>query len=92
MEERLSEKVRITKHDWAISPSKVGSKTRGQAIVEYILMLGVSLTVTIIISNSFNRLRKSFLRQIVREVTAPCPDCEPPGKVQSQIDRYLRRK
>ena len=50
----------------------------GQAIVEYILMLLVAMTIVVAISKGMRGSLNRFWETLTREVAAACPGCPPP--------------
>jgi Flp pilus assembly pilin Flp len=49
----------------------------GQAVVEYILMLAVALTIVITISQGMRGSLLGFWKTLSREIAAACPGCPP---------------
>jgi Flp pilus assembly pilin Flp len=47
----------------------------GQAVVEYVLMLFLALLLVATINGSLNQSIRSMWTLIVRDVSAPCPQC-----------------
>lgn len=55
------------------------SNHRGQAILEYILMVVMlAVTVAVVIRNS-NRTIYSFWTGLARQIAIPCPECTSPA-------------
>jgi Flp pilus assembly pilin Flp len=52
---------------------------QGQAIVEYILMLAMVISVVAIIATSFRKSIRLIWLQLTKEIAAGCPDCAPPA-------------
>ena len=63
-----------------------GSRS-GQAVVEYILMLLVALSMATALMVSLKRIRSTFMMQVVCEVAAPCPTCAPAEEVREAARR-----
>jgi hypothetical protein len=61
---------------------KVLNNNQGQAVLEYILMLLVALGVVTTISIGFKQSLFSIWGLFSREISAPCPACQPDPKVQ----------
>jgi hypothetical protein len=73
-----------------VSTQKIHSKKekeKGQALVEFLLMLVLAMTVVAILSTGFRRSLFRIWEVITREVGAPCPDCAPPGNQDWQLTR-----
>lgn len=50
---------------------------RGQALVEYLLMILLALSVVGILGFSFRKSIRRLWIFYIREVSAPCPGCAP---------------
>jgi hypothetical protein len=66
------------RHDVVETRATPRNRERGQAILEFLLMLFVALAVMAGVSYAFRKSLRRFWLGIAREVTAPCPDCNPP--------------
>lgn len=56
---------------------KTGSES-GQAVLEYILMMGVAVSLLGLIATTFRRTVASVWKVWSAEIAAPCPKCAPP--------------
>ena len=54
----------------------------GQTLVEFMLTLMVAVSMVVIISLGFKRSLRTFWIKLAREISAPCPKCEPPPNVR----------
>jgi len=65
------------------APPSILGDTRGQAVVEYVLMLLMALAVVTTISVGFKKSLFSIWGVFAKEISAPCPgNCQPDPKVQ----------
>jgi hypothetical protein len=65
---------------------KVGkktTKTSGQAIIEYVLLLAIILSFAGALKYAVTQNRDKFWKTMVCEVSAPCAGCTAPASAQS---------
>lgn len=55
---------------------------RGQAVVEYVLMLAIVVAMIGVMSTGFRRALISLWGKMARDISAPCPGCPPPPEVR----------
>jgi len=55
----------------------------GQAIVEYVLMLLIAISLVAVINSSFKRSLKSIWRFYLKQVTPGCPGCAPDPRLNT---------
>jgi uncharacterized membrane protein len=60
---------------WLIFPSR--SNDGGQALVEYVLMLAVSLSIVAAIGYGFKKGLVKLWSIFHKEISSPCPACQP---------------
>jgi uncharacterized protein (UPF0333 family) len=63
---------------------------KGQAVLEYLLMISVAITMVIVINTGFRRIVNFIWQQVSCEVAAACPDCPPPPDVRNKISHACR--
>jgi Flp pilus assembly pilin Flp len=56
----------------------------GQAVVEYVLMLAVVVSVVSIMASSFRRILFQFWTQMSKEISAGCPKCIADPSIRSR--------
>lgn len=54
----------------------------GQAVLEYILMVSVAVSVVMVIGTGFRRILIKLWEKMARDIAAPCPSCPPPPDVR----------
>jgi Flp pilus assembly pilin Flp len=62
-------------------PKLLGSES-GQAILEYVLMLMVAISVVAILSSGLKTSLLSLWEFMARQIAAACPGCPPPPNVR----------
>lgn len=70
-----------------MKPLNLRRSESGQAIVEYLLMVMVALSVAATLAFGF---RKAFFRmwmQMACEITAPCPHCQAPPEIRGSANK-----
>ena len=65
---------------------KTLSSKKGQAIIEYIVMLSVAISVVLIINAGFRKIRNYLWHDITCQVTAACPGCPAQQNVKKALD------
>lgn len=55
---------------------------KGQAVVEYLLMLITVVGLVGILGIGFRRSLKGLWGKLARDISAPCPGCQPPRDVR----------
>jgi Flp pilus assembly pilin Flp len=69
---------------------KARKNQSGQAVVEYMIMLVMVLTLMVAVSFAFRRAVRSFWQIITCEVSAACPNCPSDPNVRNKIGRGCR--
>lgn len=57
----------------------------GQAIVEYLLMLMVAISIVAILASGVRRIVLGLWQVMACEISAACPHCPPPEEVVGKI-------
>lgn len=55
---------------------------KGQAVVEYILMLAVVVSLVVAMGVGFRRGLVQLWEKMAKDISAPCPGCVPPPEVR----------
>ncbi len=61
------------------------SNQSGQAIIEYVIMLAIVLSVSGVIQFGMTRSRNKLWKKIICEVSAPCPGCASPESAKNTL-------
>lgn len=61
------------------------SKQSGQAIIEYIILLTIILSMTGLFVASVRSSRDSMWKQMICDVSAACPDCKSTDSAKSAL-------
>jgi hypothetical protein len=59
----------------------------GQAVIEYILMVMVALTIVSALSYGMKRVLLHVWMQMACEITAPCPHCQKPPELKATANQ-----
>ncbi len=51
----------------------------GQAVVEYVLVIAMVISIVAIIATSFRKSIRLLWYTLTREIAPGCPDCAPPS-------------
>lgn len=54
----------------------------GQAILEYILMLSLAVTIVGVFATGLRKALAAIWESMARTISAPCPGCPPPPDVR----------
>lgn len=54
----------------------------GQAVLEYLLMLAVTVSVLGVLASGMRRVLVELWEKMARQIAAPCPGCTPPESVR----------
>lgn len=66
-------------------------KASGQAVIEFILVLFVALTIMGVISIGLKRMIYDFWFTMACEIIAPCPTCNPGEEMAAKLNsEYFR--
>jgi hypothetical protein len=60
---------------------------KGQALIEYILILALVVTVVAVMGRGFRAIQNRVWMEITCLVAAPCPGCQPPREVQLRANQ-----
>lgn len=60
---------------------------KGQAIIEYILLLGLVITLVAVLGRGFRTIQNRVWMEMACVVAAPCPNCPPPRAVQIRANQ-----
>jgi Flp pilus assembly pilin Flp len=63
----------------------------GQAVVEYVLLLTISLAVMISLANGFRRICLTLWQTMTCDITAACPGCPPADAVSNKMANACAR-
>ncbi len=55
---------------------------QGQAIVEYVLMLAIVVSIIGVLGVGFRRALISLWEKMAKDISSPCPGCAPPPEVR----------
>lgn len=61
---------------------KLVANQQGQAIVEYILTLSVSIAIVVALSSTFRKSIFKLWVGLAKGISAACPGCPPPPNVR----------
>jgi hypothetical protein len=74
------------------NPKRIRSKrTAGQAVIEYMLMILVALSVAGLLGFGFRKIFFKVWMQMACEVTAPCPHCAAPAPIKAVANRMAAK-
>lgn len=59
----------------------------GQAVIEYILMIVVALSILSVLAFGFRKVLFRVWMQMACSITAPCPHCSPPQELKNIANR-----
>lgn len=59
-----------------------GRRRGGQAVVEYVLMLLLAISIVAAINSSLSGSIRRLWATIVQDVSAPCPKCPVPNPIR----------
>jgi|GEM_PF-3193300 len=65
--------------------TKTGLGNQGQAIIEYVLLLSIILSMAGILIGGVRSSRDKLWKKMICEVSAACPDCHSPDSAQSAL-------
>ena len=70
---------------WRNQVNRWVAEENGQAIVEYILMLSLAISLIGALGFAFQKIIAYLWQVYTREVTALCPNCPPPEEVKNKL-------
>lgn len=74
--------MKLSSHPSGQAKGRLRSSESGQAIVEYVLILVVVVTVMGALGRGLRTSVRSVWVALAKEIAAPCPKCDPPASMR----------